>query len=130
MLNDGGNLADLRRAVNVTTSDLGRLGHPLQRLLTNTTKCFCRYNGTTKGCLIKTSVVFRIDLQNANVLLISRLYFVGCYIYGTLNKIPVIWYTGHCAFEVVSVRILATPGKHSPDYLNRLSPLIRREQAE
>ena len=37
---DGGSFADLRRAVKVTTSDFGRLEHPLHRLLINTIKCF------------------------------------------------------------------------------------------
>ena len=40
MLHPGGILADLSRAVNVTTSDLGRLEDPLQRLRKSTMSCF------------------------------------------------------------------------------------------
>ena len=37
---EAGSFADFRRAVNVTTSDFGRLEHPLQRLFISTIMCF------------------------------------------------------------------------------------------
>ena len=85
VLNDGGNLADLRRAVNVTTSDLGKLGHPLHRLLTNTIRCFCRYNGTTKCCLsVNLSSVSNRFTKCKRFINFKCPYFVGSYVYGTL----------------------------------------------